>query len=108
MCSWDEAAKVAGLKTPDLRSYAEKMAACLHKALWADRHGFSAATLVTAALKTQLVDRGYVVLRQFLTESEAAVLPAYCEYVAALKAGTLNLGLSWWGGKHDHLRHMFT
>lgn len=76
-----------------MRSYAAQMGACLRKALWTDRQGFSASSIVTDALKNELKERGYIVMRQFLTESEAAALPAYCDFVSALKAGSSSPGM---------------
>eukprot|EP00043_Microstomoeca_roanoka_P018067 m.191728 g.191728 ORF g.191728 m.191728 type:complete len:521 (+) comp16761_c5_seq1:100-1662(+) len=89
---WDENAKIKDLEVPDVRSYKDMMKHCLAGALWADRRGFSAADIVTDAMLDFFNTQGYIVIRNWLTEAEVAMLPAYAEEVAKMRPGSCKPG----------------
>lgn len=76
-----------------MRSYSDAIKRCLRSALWADRRGYTAAAFVTASLVHQIQEVGYVVIRNWMTASEIATLPAYCKEVEALEPGSSAPGM---------------
>eukprot|EP01147_Barroeca_monosierra_P005085 gene5085-8772_t len=85
---YDERAKVKGLDVPDVKSYKNLMIRCLKSALWTDRRGYSASDIVSASMKRFFDDQGYIVIRNWMTKAERAILPEYAAEIAAMPAGS--------------------